>query len=96
MKRKAAVSGLFSRSAWSAVANPTVWVSPSFVTTLQSKSPAAGPVNCITPRRIANARALSSELGDLHEYLYDYASTLTEQTPDFGKVYDRLLSQELE
>jgi hypothetical protein len=38
----------------------------------------------------------SSELGDLHEYLYDYASTLTEQTPDFGKVYDRLLSQELE
>jgi hypothetical protein len=38
----------------------------------------------------------SSELGDLHEYLYSYASTLTEQTPDFGKVYDRLLSQELE
>jgi hypothetical protein len=38
----------------------------------------------------------SSELSDLHEYLYDYASTLTEQTPDFGKVYDRLLSQELE
>jgi hypothetical protein len=38
----------------------------------------------------------SSELGDLHEYLYDYAETLTEQYPDFGKVYDRLLSQELE
>lgn len=38
----------------------------------------------------------SAELGDLHEYLYSYATTLTEQTPDFGKVYDRLLSQELE
>jgi hypothetical protein len=37
-----------------------------------------------------------TELGDLHEYLYEYASTLTEQTPDFGKVYDRLLSQEME
>jgi hypothetical protein len=38
----------------------------------------------------------SSELSDLHEYLYSYAETLTEQTPDFGKVYDRLLSQEME
>jgi len=38
----------------------------------------------------------SSELGDLHEYLYSYAETLTTQTPDFGKVYDRLLSQEME
>ena len=36
------------------------------------------------------------ELGDLHEYLYSYAETLTEQYPDFGKVYDRLLSQEME
>lgn len=48
----------------------------------------------------ANRRGFDSlnhiELGDLHEYLYSYASTLTEQTPDFGKVYDRLLSQEME
>ena len=48
----------------------------------------------------ANRRGYDSlnhiELGDLHEYLYSYASTLTEQTPDFGKVYDRLLSQEME
>jgi hypothetical protein len=36
------------------------------------------------------------ELGDLHEYLYSYAETLTERYPDFGKVYDRLLSQEME
>ena len=36
------------------------------------------------------------ELGDLHEYLDSYAKTLTEDTPDFGKVYERLLSQEME
>jgi hypothetical protein len=36
------------------------------------------------------------ELEDLHEYLYSYAETLTNKYPDFGKVYDRLLSQEME
>jgi catechol 2,3-dioxygenase-like lactoylglutathione lyase family enzyme len=48
----------------------------------------------------ANRRGYDSlahdALSDLHEYLYSYAETLTEQTPDFGKVYDRLLSQEME
>ena len=38
----------------------------------------------------------STELGDLHEYLYGYAETLAQQSPDFAKVYDRLLSQEFE
>jgi hypothetical protein len=38
----------------------------------------------------------STKLGDLHEYLDGYAETLIQQTPDFAKVYDRLLSQELE
>ena len=38
----------------------------------------------------------SAELGDLHEYLDSYAETLVQQTPDFAKVYDRLLSQEME
>jgi hypothetical protein len=36
------------------------------------------------------------ELEDLHEYLYSYAETLTNKYPDFGKVYERLLSQEME
>jgi hypothetical protein len=38
----------------------------------------------------------SKQLGDLHEYLDGYAETLVQQTPDFAKVYDRLLSQEIE
>ena len=38
----------------------------------------------------------SAQLADLHEYLDGYAETLVQQTPDFAKVYDRLLSQEIE
>jgi hypothetical protein len=38
----------------------------------------------------------SPQLGDLHEYLDGYAETLVQQSPDFAKVYDRLLSQEYE
>jgi hypothetical protein len=38
----------------------------------------------------------SPQLGDLHEYLDGYAETLVQQSPDFAKVYDRLLSQEFE
>jgi hypothetical protein len=48
----------------------------------------------------ANRRGFDSlkspQLGDLHEYLEGYAETLTQQSPDFAKVYDRLLSQEFE
>jgi hypothetical protein len=38
----------------------------------------------------------SPQLGDLHEYLDGYAETLVQQSPDFAKVYERLLSQEFE
>jgi hypothetical protein len=38
----------------------------------------------------------SAQLGDLHEYIDGYAETLAQQSPDFAKVYDRLLSQEFE
>lgn len=48
----------------------------------------------------ANRRGYSSlksaELSDLHEYLSSYAAALSEDTPDFAKVYDRLLSQEID
>jgi hypothetical protein len=48
----------------------------------------------------ANRRGFDSlkspQLGDLHEYLEGYAETLVQQSPDFAKVYDRLLSQEFE
>jgi len=38
----------------------------------------------------------STQLGDLHDYLDGYAETLAQQSPDFAKVYERLLSQEFE
>jgi hypothetical protein len=38
----------------------------------------------------------SDELGDLHEYLASYAEALIEQYPEFARVYDRLLSQEID
>jgi hypothetical protein len=48
----------------------------------------------------ANRRGFASlkspQLMDLHEYLGGYAASLVQQTPDFAKVYDRLLSQEFE
>lgn len=38
----------------------------------------------------------SDELGDLHEYLASHADALIEQYPEFARVYDRLLSQEID
>jgi hypothetical protein len=38
----------------------------------------------------------SDELGDLHEYLASYAEALIEKYPEFARVYDRLLSQEID
>ena len=38
----------------------------------------------------------SDELGDLHEYVASYAEALIEQYPEFARVYDRLLSQEID
>ena len=38
----------------------------------------------------------SNELGDLHEYLASHAEALIEQYPEFARVYDRLLSQEID
>ena len=48
----------------------------------------------------ANKRGFTSlkseKLADLHEYLSSYAAALVEKYPDFARVYDRLLSQEIE
>lgn len=48
----------------------------------------------------ANSRGFktlkSAELADLHEYLSSYAESLIEQYPEFARVYDRLLSQEID
>lgn len=38
----------------------------------------------------------SANLGDLHEYLASYASAITEKYPEFARVYDRLLSLEID
>lgn len=38
----------------------------------------------------------SDSLVDLHEYLNGYAEALIEQYPDFARVYDRLLSKEID
>lgn len=38
----------------------------------------------------------SEKLADLHEYLSSYAAALIEKFPEFARVYDRLLSQEIE
>lgn len=38
----------------------------------------------------------SADLSDLHEYISSYADVLIQETPDFAKVYDRLLSQEID
>jgi hypothetical protein len=38
----------------------------------------------------------SADLADLHQYIASYAEVIIEETPDFAKVYDRLLSQEIE
>jgi hypothetical protein len=46
-------------------------------------------------RRGFNSLA-SKQLGDLHDYLEGFAVTLGQQSPDFAKVYERLLSQEFE
>jgi len=48
----------------------------------------------------ANNRGYSSlsskDTSDLREYLSNYASAITKQYPEFARVYDRLLSQEVE
>lgn len=38
----------------------------------------------------------SEKLADLHEYLNSYAETLISKYPDFARVYDRLLSREID
>lgn len=38
----------------------------------------------------------SPKLADLHDYLRDYADILIEDNPEFARVFERLLSQELE
>lgn len=38
----------------------------------------------------------SKEVADLREYLVNYASSITAKYPEFARVYDRLLSQEVE
>lgn len=38
----------------------------------------------------------SSKVADLQDYLRDYADTIIEDNPEFGRVFERLLSQELE
>lgn len=38
----------------------------------------------------------SEKLSDLQEYLYSYAQALIEKYPEFARVYDRVLSQEIE
>lgn len=38
----------------------------------------------------------SADLADLHQYISSYAEVLIQETPDFAKVYDRLLSQEID
>ena len=47
----------------------------------------------------ANNRGFSSlksdKLTDLHEYVESYADAIIEQYPEFARVYDRLLSQEI-
>ncbi len=48
----------------------------------------------------ANRRGFASlksdKLGDLQEYLYTYAQALAEEYPEFARVYDRVLSQEID
>jgi hypothetical protein len=38
----------------------------------------------------------SEKLADLHEYLNSYAETIISKYPDFARVYDRLLSREID
>jgi hypothetical protein len=38
----------------------------------------------------------SDKLGDLHEYLNSYADALVSKYPDFARVFDRLLSREID
>lgn len=38
----------------------------------------------------------SAKLGDLHEYLNSYAEALISKYPDFARVFDRLLSKEID
>lgn len=38
----------------------------------------------------------SSKVSDLQDYLRDYAETIIEDNPEFSRVFERLLSQELE
>jgi len=38
----------------------------------------------------------SKNTGDLRGYLRQYAETLKEQYPDFARLYDRLLLQEVD
>ena len=38
----------------------------------------------------------SDQLSDLHEYISSYAEALISQYPDFARVYDRLLSREID
>jgi hypothetical protein len=48
----------------------------------------------------ANNRGLTGLTGnavaDLREYLTNYAAAITDKYPEFARVYDRLLSQEVE
>jgi hypothetical protein len=38
----------------------------------------------------------SDKLGDLHEYLNSYAESIITKYPDFARVFDRLLSREID
>jgi hypothetical protein len=38
----------------------------------------------------------SNDVADLRVYLSEYADAITEKYPEFARVYDRLLSQEVE